>query len=178
MTTPSSAGEGAFPPPPGWANQNPPLPTRSKVIALVALVVMAGLLFAFCDDPLAIPTTNEQVVRQDLVALRPAGAAVVKRPNSNPFDCKDGPAAAWMTLRFRGDRDHAELEMRRVASRAGWLMDTEAVTRQQGADLGSFYRPRRTAGAPSFFVDFTVHGSFTDARVETVGQLGQECGVD
>lgn len=177
MRTPPTTGERPVPTPPVWTNQNRH-PARRKVIALVALVVMAGLFLAFWDDPLAIPTTSEKAVRQDLAALRPAGAAVVKRPDSHPFDCKDGPAAAWMTLRFRGDRDHAELELRRVASLAGWLVDSHTETREQGADLGSFYRPRRTAGAPSFFVDFTVRGSFTDARVETVGQLGQKCGVD
>ncbi len=178
----SSRGAAATPPPP------PPSPSadnvnlhpgrRAKMVALLLLLAALGWFVVRCGDPLAIPTTSEAVVRKDLAALRPADAIVVKGPESRPFNCDRGPSEAWMTLRFAGDRDHAELEMRRVASKAGWYMDSSDEARQRGADLSSFYSNQRLGGSTTLFVHFTAQGSSTDARVEVGGELGQRCGVD
>ena len=166
------------PPPPSADNVNLHPGRRAKVVALLLLLAALGWLVVWFGGALALPTTSEAVVREDLAALRPADAVVVKGPTSRPYDCGRGPSEAWMTLRFVGDRDQAELEMRRAASKAGWYLDPAADVRRRGADLSSFYSNRWLDRSATLFVKFTAHGSSTDARVEVGGELGQKCGVD
>ena len=170
-----------LPPPPSPANVDARSRRVKNAVAVAILVMVAALILWFLwqvGSAMSLPTTSEKVVREDLAALRPAGATIVEGPTAHSWDCSDGPAEAEMTLRFRGGRDHAELELRRSASAAGWLVDTPAESHRFGADLASFYRSRPVDRSDSFSVDFSEHGSFTDAHVVTSGMLGGKCGVD
>ena len=105
---------------------------RWRAVAALALVgaALVGLL-AWWGDPLALPTTSAEMVNRDLLGIQPAGGVQVGAATVTKYDCKVGPSWARRTLRFAGDRTHAELMVRRALSRR--VVDG----RRQGSETGS-----------------------------------------
>lgn len=149
---------------------------RPFLVTLALMAIFVGCVL-IVGDPMAIPTTSEGTVRRALESLTVPGAPVVHGTVSHGYDCdRHEPSAAKSTVRINGNRDHAELLVRRQVSRAGWLV--APMARDDDNSLLSLDPPQSDHDMLSASAKISPHRGATDVTITVWGQLGQKCGVD